>query len=1291
MFNQLVKRRPLGLLYFVLPMLLLLESSAPTYGDARPQPDLTRKNVPDRGVGVNRASTPSDLASKKVLILHSFAYAQPAYKIIDAALIESFASSGLNFNNLYFEFLDLARNPGQEYRHEVAETFRKKFKGLKLDLVLALHQEALQFLLKEGKDIYPEGPVISTLGDSTFSEHSDLKRPVIHLPVQLDVISTVKEILKLKPNTQKIVVIAGGSNMDRRFENFVRGELETWKGALDVESFPPVPLAEILRKVGNLPTGTAILYTTVYADSTGQTYMPPDVARMISKTANAPVFGLYETLLGNNGVVGGIMTNHRVEGERAVRAAVEILHGKVPQKPLTILPAPSTPMFDWQQLERWGFKESSLSANAIILNRPVSPWERYKLYIIAAIVFFVFETTLIILLMVQRRRKKVAEEGLRQKKEELDQFFNVNLDVLCIANTDGYFLHLNPAMERILGYTREELMAQGFSTFIHPDDLDKTREAVSTLASQQKVYSFENRYRCKDGSYRWLQWSSVPAGKLIYAAARDVTEHKQAEEDLKKSEERFRMLVETMNEGLGVRNENGVWTYVNDQLCWMLGLLPGDIIGRPVTEFLDEANQKILREEIRKQEKGNYSPYEITWTHIDGRKVTTIVSPKPILNSDGQPNEVFVALTDITDRKHAEEALRQSEERFRQVAENVGDFIWEVDASGLYHYTSPSVEKILGYKPDELVGKRHFYDLFAPGVREELKAAALKVFAAKRPFRTFPNPNISKEGNVVHLETKGAPVLDEAGNLSGYRGADTDVTKRKEAEEELRRYRDQLEEMVKARTAELVVARDEAESANRAKSTFLANMSHELRTPLNSILGIAQLMERDAGFPSHHRDTLKILSRSGAFLLELINDVLEMSKVEAGKVAPVITSFDLHSFLGDLEEMIRLRADPKGLCLLFEQHSSLPQYIETDLRKLRQILVNLLSNAIKYTDKGGVTLRIALKEGMNLTAAVKPVSPVHLKFEIEDTGIGIAPEDTQRIFEPFVQVNPGLAARDGTGLGLTLSRMFVEQLGGEINLFSQVGKGSIFAFDIPVKLAEGAVVRTPEADRKVIGPMPGQPSYRLLIVDDSVENRFVLRRLLEQGGFTVLEAAGGQEAINLYKSDPPHLIWMDLRMPGTDGNEAARRIRELESGMRTPIIALTAGVMDDEERPSHHGRLFDDWVYKPFRETEIFGKLEQHLGVQFVYQPSVESATGADKNREKKVTPADLAVLPVEWLKEFFNVLRRGRSAQLIDLIGRISEEHADLAGTLAELVDVYRFDNLIVATEGALKEASNG
>jgi len=1024
--------------------------------------------------------------------------------------------------------------------------------------------------LNEGRTIFPQAPIIA-LYLAPGMEIPESNRVIIRHSTAVDPSRTLESALKLLPKTKQVYVVSGVHINDKRLENLVRREFKKWEGRLEFFYLSDLPMEKILATVSSLPANSIVLLPSLQTDVLGTVFTTREAIRRVSQASNAPVFGLVDVGLGY-GLVGGYLISYELMGRRAGELGLEILRSGVQNaaaypKNIEVRPIP---MYDGRQLKRWGLNASTLPEGSTVINKELTLWD-FKYYIIGAVAFCLAETALIIFLVVQRRWKKMAEEGLRQKKEELDQFFSINLDLLCIANTDGYFLRLNPAWEGILGYSREELMAKRFIEFIHPDDLERTRDALSTLASQQKVFSFENRYGCKDGTYRWLQWTSVSAGKLIYAAARDITERKQAEEDLKKSEERFRTLIETMNEGLGVRNENGIWTYVNDQFCWMLGHLPGDIIGHPVKEFLDEVNQKVFGEEIEKQRKGNYSPYEITWTRTDGRKVTTIVSPKPIFNPEGQLKEVFGVFTDITERKRTEE--------------------------------------------------------------------------------------------------------------------------------ELKRHQEHLEELVRERTGDLTAARDVAESANRAKSEFLSNMSHELRTPLNSILGVAQLMERDARFPHAYRDALNILSHSGTHLLELINDVLELSKVEAGKMASNITSFDLPSFLGDLEEMIRLRADEKGLNLLFEYKSHVPRYIETDVRKLRQILINLLGNAIKYTEKGGVTLRVAFKEGMDTVLWVTPSFPGRLEFEVEDTGIGIALEDKERIFEPFVQVNPGRTVRDGTGLGLTLSRAFVELLGGEIIIRSQVGTGSIFVFHLPVKLAEGATVRAEEGDRRVIHLMPGHPPYRLLVVDDSVENRFVLRRLLEQVGFDVLEAVSGQEAIDLYKSNQPSLIWMDLRMAGMDGNEAARRIREAESGrqnqegkqIHTPIIALTAGVMGDE-RLSSHSEVFDSWVYKPFRETEIFDMLEKHLGVQFVYQPSMVSPIEADKIQGKAaLTPADLSILSADWLNEFYRALRKGHSTQLLNLIDQIRPEHGELGGTLAGLVRIHRFDKLIAVTEGALKENANG
>jgi CheY-like chemotaxis protein len=315
-----------------------------------------------------------------------------------------------------------------------------------------------------------------------------------------------------------------------------------------------------------------------------------------------------------------------------------------------------------------------------------------------------------------------------------------------------------------------------------------------------------------------------------------------------------------------------------------------------------------------------------------------------------------------------------------------------------------------------------------------------------------------------------------------------------------------------------------------------------------------------------------------------------------------------------------------------------------------------------------------------------------LTFEIADTGIGIAAEDLERIFEPFVQLNPGRGAGEGAGIGSTLSRGLAVLLEGEITVRSQVGAGTCFTLRVPVELPgvpDDAVKRMPP---RVVALTPGQPRYRVLVVDDSSDSRSVLRQLLEQVGFTALEAANGQEALEVCAGQRPDLILMDLRMPMMDGYEAVRRVRNGECGMgnaagrtdKTPVIAVTAHVMADGG-PSVLTSGFDDVIYKPVNAPELFYKIGRHLGVQYAYR-SPDALDGHVDERHPALAPDDLAVLPVEWLREFSWALRRGRSAHLLALVDRLPPEGAAAGRALAGLVRVHAFDTLMAVTDGALQ-----
>lgn len=449
-------------------------------------------------------------------------------------------------------------------------------------------------------------------------------------------------------------------------------------------------------------------------------------------------------------------------------------------------------------------------------------------------------------------------------------------------------------------------------------------------------------------------------------------------------------------------------------------------------------------------------------------------------------------------------------------------------------------------------------------------------------------------------------------------------------------------------------AQERAEESNKAKSVFLSNMSHELRTPLNAILGFSDYLRNDADSTKKQREILDIINRSGDHLLNLVNDVLDMAKIEAGGAVIVCNAFDLGDMVRDVTDLMHLRAEEKGLSLTLEQSSDFPRFIRSDAPKLRQILINLTGNAIKFTRQGSVTLRLNARsaEGRLL-----------LKIEVEDSGIGIAKEDLRRIFEPFVQVgNP--AAQKGTGLGLAITREFVEVMGGWITVESAPGKGSMFRVEVPVEPARGMDADASKTvSKRLVGLAPGQQEYRILVVDDQQENWLLLQRLLEDVGLQVRVAKNGVECIDVFSAWRPHFIWMDVRMPVMDGLEAARRIRKMDGGREVKIVALTASVFE-EERNNIMVAGMDDFVRKPYRTEEVFECLTRHLGVLFKYEEAVADS-GKDTNTILRYEA--LATLPGELRQELNDALISLDASRVAAIVHRIAELNPALGSVLMQ------------------------
>ncbi len=542
---------------------------------------------------------------------------------------------------------------------------------------------------------------------------------------------------------------------------------------------------------------------------------------------------------------------------------------------------------------------------------------------------------------------------------------------------------------------------------------------------------------------------------------------------------------------------------------------------------------------------------------------------------------------EVRDRTLAETELRRANAEMQALFSAMDDLVLVRDRQGIcLKIFTPKTTHLL-YKSVEEMEGRSLEAVFPAAIAQHFAQFIQQVLETQHTLHTEYALEI--EGVHRWLDASISPI-DHHSVIWVIR----DATERKQAEHDLQ------------------AAKEVAEAANQAKSMFLAHMSHELRTPLNAIIGFAELLLQDPHLPVAQKNNLTIIHHSGEQLHGLINDVLDMSKIEAGKITVHPTRFELRSLLNGVVSLFELLAATKHLSLAIALHPAVPAYIKTDAAKLRQVLTNLLSNAIKFTQSGGVTLRVE----------PDPADATRLVFCVEDTGPGMSLEEINQAFEPFTQTGTGLASNQGTGLGLSISRRFVQLMGGTLTLRSQSGHGIQAQFTIPVLVTEPEIAVVPTRPRRIIGLDPAQSHYRILIVDDSEVNRLLLKKMLEILGVELREAEDGLQAIAEWQAWHPHLILMDMRMPVMDGCEAVARIRAAEKTADSSDILPLGAVPSDPERRSVEPPLkivavsasafaeekaamldagCDGFIHKPFKRDQIFAQLAQHLGLRYRY------------------------------------------------------------------------------------------
>ena len=483
----------------------------------------------------------------------------------------------------------------------------------------------------------------------------------------------------------------------------------------------------------------------------------------------------------------------------------------------------------------------------------------------------------------------------------------------------------------------------------------------------------------------------------------------------------------------------------------------------------------------------------------------------------------------------------------------------------------------------------------------------------------------------------------------------------------------------------------QAVAANRAKSIFLANMSHELRTPLNAVLGFSRQLRNAPEATASQKPVLDIITRSGEHLLDLINNVLDIAKIESGRIDVEETLTDLHGLLWDIEAMLSPRAGEKGLGFHLDLSPEVPRAVLVDSGKLRQVLINLAGNAVKYTSSGAIVLRVATgcPGGANSPLETgQPPPDEHdrraarcwVRIEIEDTGPGIRDEDLARIFEPFVQLADRPTTERGTGLGLANAKQNTELLGGRLELTSEPGVGTTFTLSLPVTPSKHGAHHMAPMESRVVGLTPDQPRYRLLIAEDQPENRLLLRNMLESVGFEIREAEDGRAAVETFSSWSPHLILMDIRMPVMGGIEATRRIRSAAGGAEVKIAAVTAHALS-EERSEILAAGCDAFIRKPLAEAEVFATLARLLGTTYIYATRDSTST-----ESTTLSAMDLSGLETRLLRRLQGAAERLDTRLFEQAILAIDEDAPELAGRLRVLGQGARFQELLEALDKVME-----
>ncbi len=807
---------------------------------------------------------------------------------------------------------------------------------------------------------------------------------------------------------------------------------------------------------------------------------------------------------------------------------------------------------------------------------------------------------------------------------------------------------------------------EGFLAFIHPDSMTDFLAYYNKVESEKLPFDYEYKIiRFNDKAVRWVHGLGIieydaqlnPVRRV--GTIQDITVRKQAEEALRESKLLYQSLVDALPQNLYRIDRDGKLTFLNQKLLTEMGLALNDVLGKTAYDFYPpELARKYRQDDQQVIETGQ------PLTLIEENKVMTTGQSRfvevikiPIYDANGAISGIQGIFWDITARKLAEEALRESEERLRLSLHAAKQGLYDLNVQTGMAIVNTEYARMLGYDPDTFVETNAAWieRLHPDDYEHTAKAYSDYINGLTSEYRVEFRQK-TKDGQWKWILSLGKIVdYNAVGKPLRMLGTHTDITEHKHTEKALRQ------------------AKEAAETANLAKSKFLAAMSHELRTPLNGILGFTQILKLDPQFPDIYLASIDTIERSGEHLLTLITDILDLAKIEAGKVELLIESFDLPAMLNGLMALIRVRATAKNLALIQTEATPLPRFVLGDEKRLRQILLNLLGNAVKFTAQGQIELRIST---LDMTTADQrtDVSSLNFCFEIIDTGVGLTVEEQQRLFQDFSQAGNAVSKAQGTGLGLTISQRLVQLMGGQIRLVSAPGRGSTFAFTVPLRLdATRSDEEITPSKARIIG-LQGPPPT-ILIVDDNKVNRMVLRGILKPLGITLLEAETGEQAVRLAADHHPSAILMDLLMPGIDGLEATRQIRALPDLNDCKIMAISADAYKTTRAEALQAGCVE-FLSKPVDTAILLDKLAHHLKLHWLYADSVAEVA------------AEMVWPPAEILQSLQKAIDSGdimRMQECVAALDQFDNKYQPFARRCQHLLEEFMLNDLAAFVETGL------